>query len=82
MQMNEKDPSLTGESLENLEPVSDLQISSQDDSSASDVSSTEEDTAGFDPSKLAEEINSQADDDITDIVEPDPPLPDFTFEQA
>lgn len=42
---------------------------------------SEEDTAGFDPSAFAAEASAVSDDDPDDIVEPDPPLPDFTFEQ-
>ncbi|HOX53562.1 MAG TPA: DEAD/DEAH box helicase, partial [Fibrobacteria bacterium] len=69
------------------EPVAqDSQTDSQADAVASlQVDDTSEDTAGFDPAALAQETQdtlAQADDDVEDIVEPDPPLPDFTFEQA
>lgn len=40
-----------------------------------------EDTQGFDPSALAEDLSGK-DDDPDDIVEPDPPLPDFSFDQV
>ena len=51
------------------------------DSDTSGTDDNSEDTAGFDPSAFAAD-DSGADDDPDDIVEPDPPLPDFTFEQA
>jgi len=40
-----------------------------------------EDTQGFDPSAIVED-GSGNDDDPDDIVEPDPPLPDFSFDQV
>ncbi|QQS03696.1 MAG: DEAD/DEAH box helicase [Fibrobacterota bacterium] len=55
----------------------DAQILSEDASE-----DTSEDTAGFDPSAMVVEVDAQADDNPDDIVEPDPPLPDYTFEQA
>jgi ATP-dependent RNA helicase DeaD len=83
MQMNENDSSLTEETLDPIENASESSLSATEIEATEFASdSGEEDTAGFDPSKLAAEINSQADDDVEDIVEPDPPLPDFTFEQA
>ena len=49
--------------------------------SANDAASSEEDTAGFDPSAFASEASAVSDDDPDDIIEPDPPLPDFSFDQ-
>jgi len=40
-----------------------------------------EDTQGFDASAIVDD-GSGKDDDPDDIVEPDPPLPDFSFEQV
>lgn len=69
------------------EPVAlDSQTDSQAEAVASiQVEDTSEDTAGFDPAALAQEAedaSAQANDDVEDIVEPDPPLPDFSFDQA
>jgi len=60
--------------------VDELQAESDLETSDSDTS---EDTAGFDPNAFVSgEVGGSSDDDPDDIVEPDPPLPDFTFEQA
>ena len=82
--MNEKDSSLPEEQLDVVETATESSLATSDSAfdAGPEAPSTDEDTAGFDPTKLAAEINSQADDDVEDIVEPDPPLPDFTFEQA
>lgn len=80
------------ELLSAQEPVESRIVSSESDAtdeiqSESDLegsaSDTSEDTEGFDPNAFAAgEAGGSSDDDPDDIVEPDPPLPDFTFEQA
>ncbi|MCB9497659.1 MAG: DEAD/DEAH box helicase [Fibrobacteria bacterium] len=51
------------------------------ETSATDSADTSEDTAGFSAESLETDA-SGADDDLNDIVEPEPPLPDFSFDQV
>ena len=79
MQENDQEEDLSAQ-----EPADSQIVTSESQADLeSTVSDTSEDTEGFDPNAfVAGEAGGSSDDDPDDIVEPDPPLPDFTFEQA
>jgi ATP-dependent RNA helicase DeaD len=79
MQENDQEEDLSAQ-----EPADSQIVTSESQADLeSTVSDTSEDTEGFDPNAfVAGEPGGSSDDDPDDIVEPDPPLPDFTFEQA